>query len=163
MSDSDPDDHRFMQRAIDLAREVALERSEAGPFGCVIAKDGRIVAEGMNRVLVDGDPTAHAEMVAIRAACKALGTHDLTGCTVYTSSEPCPMCYAACWWSRVDAICCASSIDDAHHHGGFDDRPILDALRLSPEDRPIAFRRLCREEMLDVWREFENRTDRPHY
>ena len=156
-------DIRFMKRAIELGREVSLERGEAGPFGCVVVKDGEIVAEGVNRVLVDDDPTAHGEMVAIRAACRALGTHQLEGCTVYTSSEPCPMCYAACWWARVDAIFHASTIDDAHGYGGFDDRPILDALRLPLEERPLPVTQLLRDEMLGIWREFQERDDRPHY
>ena len=103
-------DIRFMKRAIELGREVSLERGQAGPFGCVVVKDGEVVAEGVNRVLSDGDPTAHGEMVALREACRALGTHDLSGCVVYSSSEPCPMCYAACWWARVDAIRCASTV-----------------------------------------------------
>jgi len=163
MPDFTENDHRYMQRAITLAREVALERSQAGPFGCVIVKNGEIVAEGVNRVLLDGDPTAHGEMVALRAACRALDTHELRGCTVYTSSEPCPMCYAACWWARVDAIFCASTIDDAHGYGGFDDRPILDALQLPAAARPIPVKQLCHEEMLEVWREFQNSPDRPHY
>lgn len=156
-------DIRFMKRAIELGREVSLERGQAGPFGCVVVKDGEIVAEGVNRVLVDDDPTAHGEMVAIRAACRALGTHQLEGCTVYTSSEPCPMCYAACWWARVDAIFHASTIDDAHGYGGFDDRPILDALRLPLEERPLPVTQLLRDEMLGIWREFQERDDRPHY
>ena len=156
-------DIRFMKRAIELGREVSLERGQAGPFGCVVVKDGEIVAEGVNRVLVDDDPTAHGEMVAIRAACRALGTHQLEGCTVYTSSEPCPMCYAACWWARVDAIFHASTIDDAHGYGGFDDRPILDALRLPLEERPLPVTQLCHEEMLKVWHAFRDRTERPHY
>ncbi|MEE2896044.1 MAG: nucleoside deaminase [Planctomycetota bacterium] len=156
-------DIRFMKRAIELGREVSLERGQAGPFGCVVVKDGEIVAEGVNRVLVDDDPTAHGEMVAIRAACRALGTHQLEGCTVYTSSEPCPMCYAACWWARVDAIFHAGTIDDAHGYGGFDDRPILDALRRPPEERPLPVTQLLRDEMLGIWREFQERDDRPHY
>ena len=159
----DEDDHRFMQRAIALGREVAIERAEAGPFGCVIVKDGEIVAEGSNRVLLDGDPTANGEMVALRAACRHLGTHLLHGCRVYTSSEPCPMCYAACWWARVDEIYCASTIEDAHGYGGFDDRPILDALRLPPDARRIPVTQLCHEDMLKVWREFQAHPDRPHY
>ncbi|MEE2971728.1 MAG: nucleoside deaminase [Planctomycetota bacterium] len=163
MSRHDEQDRHFMQRAIALAREVSLERGEAGPFGCVIVKEGEIVAEGVNRVLIDHDPTAHGEMVALRAACRALGTHHLGGCTVYTSSEPCPMCYAACWWARVDAIRCASTIDDAHRYGHFDDRPILDALALPPDARPLPVTQLCHEEMLKVWHAFRDRTERPHY
>lgn len=163
MTTDDERDHRFMRRAIELARQVAIEDRTAGPFGCVIVKDGEVVAEGVNRVLADGDPTAHGEMVALREACRVLGTHDLAGCVVYSSSEPCPMCYAACWWARVDAIRYASTIDDAHDHGGFDDRPILDALAHPPAERRLRATECCRDEMLAVWREFEALPDRPWY
>jgi len=158
-----PDDERFMRRAIDLARKVALEDRQAGPFGCVIVKNGEVVAEGVNRVLVDGDPTAHGEMVAIRAACRILGTHDLTGCTIYTSSEPCPMCYAASWWARADRIVYAGTIDDAHTFGGFDDRPILDALNEPPAQRRLPATQCCHDEMLEVWKAFKSLPDRPWY
>ncbi len=157
------DDRRFMHRAIELARAVALEHRAAGPFGCVIVKNGEIVAEGVNRVLADGDPTAHGEMVALREACRVLGTHDLSGCTVYSSSEPCPMCYAACWWARVDAIRYAGTIDDAHTYGGFDDRPILDALAHPPSARSLPATECCRDEMLDIWKAFKSLPDRPWY
>ena len=86
MTEPNPsDDERFMRRAIELARKVAIEDRTAGPFGCVVVKDGEVVAEGVNRVLSDGDPTAHGEMVALREACRVLGTHDLSGCIVYSS------------------------------------------------------------------------------
>ena len=164
MTEPNPsDDERFMRRAIELARKVAIEDRTAGPFGCVVVKDGEVVAEGVNRVLSDGDPTAHGEMVALREACRVLGTHDLSGCIVYSSSEPCPMCYAACWWARVDAVRYASTIDDAHGYGGFDDRPILDALAHPPAERPLRATECCRDEMLEVWKEFEAIQDRPWY
>ena len=95
------DHENFMRRAIALARNTSIEEKAGGPFGCVIVKEGEIVGEGANRVLADHDPTCHSEMNAIRSACKTLGTHDLSGCTVYTTGEPCPMCYAACWWART--------------------------------------------------------------
>lgn len=163
MPEPTDDDRRFLRRAIELGREVAMDQGTAGPFGCVVVKDGEIVAEGANRVIRDADPTAHGEMVAIRAASRALGTHDLDGCTLYTSSEPCPMCYAACWWARIDRIWCASTIDDAREYGEFDDRAILDALGLPPDERTLPVNRLCRDEMLDIWIAFRDRPDRPHY
>ena len=156
-------DPEVMRRAIKLAWNAAMEHQSGGPFGCVIMRGDRIVAEGWNEVLESGDPTAHAEMVAIRKACAALGTHDLSGCTVYTTGEPCPMCYGACWWARVDHIFFASNHDDAHDFGSFDDRPILEALRQPAERRPLSATELCREEMLEVWRAFAALPDRPHY
>lgn len=156
-------DPEFMRRAIDLARDAAMTHRSGGPFGCVIVRGDEVVAEGWNEVLATGDPTAHAEVVAIRRACASLGTHDLSGCTVYTTGEPCPMCYGACWWARVDRIFFASNHDDAHDFGRFDDRPILEALHHPPERRPLRATELCRDEMLEVWRAFAALPDRPHY
>lgn len=108
----------FMRRAIRLACESV--ETHGGPFGAVIVRDGAIVAEGMNRVTPNKDPTAHAEMVAIRAACATLARFDLRGCTIYTSCEPCPMCLAALHWARVERIVYAASQQDAAA-AGFDD------------------------------------------
>lgn len=108
----------FMRRAIRLACDSV--ETQGGPFGAVIVRDGAIIAEGMNRVTPNKDPTAHAEMVAIRAACAALDRFDLRGCTIYTSCEPCPMCLAALHWARVERIFYAASQQDAAA-AGFDD------------------------------------------
>ena len=108
----------FMRRAIRLACDSV--ETHGGPFGAVIVRDGAIIAEGMNRVTPNKDPTAHAEMVAIRAACTALDRFDLRGCTIYTSCEPCPMCLAALHWARVERIFYAASQQDAAA-AGFDD------------------------------------------
>lgn len=108
----------FMRRAIRLACESV--ETQGGPFGAVIVRDGAIIAEGMNRVTPNKDPTAHAEMMAIRAACAALDRFDLRGCTIYTSCEPCPMCLAALHWARVERIVYAASQQDAAA-AGFDD------------------------------------------
>ena len=108
----------FMRRAIRLACDSV--ETQGGPFGAVIVRDGTIIAEGMNRVTPNKDPTAHAEMVAIRAACAALDRFDLRGCTIYTSCEPCPMCLAALHWARVERIFYAASQQDAAA-AGFDD------------------------------------------
>ena len=108
----------FMRRAIRLACESV--ETQGGPFGAVIVRDGAIIAEGMNRVTPNKDPTAHAEMIAIRAACAALDRFDLRGCTIYTSCEPCPMCLAALHWARVERIVFAASQQDAAA-AGFDD------------------------------------------
>ena len=110
-----------MRRAIELSASCA--KSDEGPFGCVVVKDGRIIGEGVNQVVPTGDPTAHAEVVAIRAACKALGTHVLDGAVIYTSCEPCPMCLGAAWWARVKEIVYANDRADAAAIG-FDDDAI---------------------------------------
>jgi len=125
----------FMQRAIELAVD-AVESKSGGPFGAVVVRDGLIVSEGQNRVTSTNDPTAHAEVEALRAAGRALGTFDLSGCELYTSCEPCPMCLAAAYWSRVEAIVYAGTRDDAAA-AGFDD-----ALFYKELERPISERRV---------------------
>ncbi|GAA3533317.1 nucleoside deaminase [Nocardioides daeguensis] len=119
-----------------LARAVELATSNVGdgggPFGAVIVRDGTIVAEGQNRVTRDLDPTAHAEVLAIRAACTALATFELTGCTLYASCEPCPLCVSASLWARLDRVVYAADRDDAAR-GGFDDRAFYELF-----DRPRA-------------------------
>ena len=145
-----------MLRAIELARQTSLIDKAGGPFGCVIAKDGEIIAEGANTVLADNDPTSHGEMNAIRNACKELGTHDLSGCTLYTTSEPCPMCYGAIWWARVQKIYYASTIHDAKEFGNFDDLALSEAIKSAINERPITSEEILRSEMLQLWNEFNN-------
>ncbi|MBC8421721.1 nucleoside deaminase [bacterium] len=157
------DHEKFMRRAIELARATSLEEKAGGPFGCVIVKDGKIVGEGANRVLAEHDPTCHAEMNAIRNACKKLGTHDLTGCTVYSTGEPCPMCYGACWWARVDHIFYASTVHDALVHGSFDDSSIYEALCTPLDERNLRGTELLREEMIELWGEFRLLQDQIKY
>ena len=152
-----------MRRAIELARLTSIEKRAGGPFGCVIVKDGEIIGEGANSVIADVDPTCHAEMNAIRNACKQQGTHNLSGCTVYTTGEPCPMCYAACWWARVDNIYYASTIQDAEEFGNFDDSLLFGAVQLGIQDREISGVELLREDMLALWKEFNQIEHRPHY
>ena len=145
-----------MFRAIELARQTSLIDKAGGPFGCVIAKDGEIIAEGANTVLADNDPTSHGEMNAIRNACKELGTHDLSGCTLYTTSEPCPMCYGAIWWARIEKIYYASTIHDAKEFGNFDDLALSEAIKSAINERPIMSEEILRSEMLQLWNEFNN-------
>lgn len=152
-----------MRRAIDLARRTSIVDKSGGPFGCVIVKDGSIVGEGANSVLADGDPTCHGEMNAIRHACTTLGTHDLSGCIVYTTGEPCPMCYGALWWARVEAIYYASTIKDAKEFGDFDDMPIYEAVKSPIEKRRLAGSELLRDEMIPLWREFQAMPNHPEY
>ena len=153
----------YMRRAIKLAQETALVEKAGGPFGCIIVKDGDIIAEGANRVIADCDATSHGEMNAIRAACKKLATHDLSGCTLYTSGEPCPMCYAACCWAHIDTIYYASTCDDANEFGEFDDSKIAVSLKLPLPKRGLSGKELLRDEMLEIWRVFKQDGERAHY
>ncbi len=119
MTEVMPNDETWLQQAIDLA--VANVAGGGGPFGAVIVKDGRLIATGQNRVTADLDPSAHAEVQAIRAACAAIGDFTLAGYTLYTSCEPCPMCLATALWARLDRVVYGADRDDAAR-GGFDDR-----------------------------------------
>lgn len=136
------DDDRFLARAIELA-ERAARSGEGGPFGAVIVRDGKIVAEGWNRVVASHDPTAHAEIGAIRSACAALGHFHLPGCTLYASSEPCPMCLSAAYWARIERIVFANSRAEAAAIGFCDDELYseltcpLSARSIAMEHRPL--------------------------
>ncbi len=128
-------DPRFMQQAIDLATSNVASCC-GGPFGAVIVRDGTVVATGVNRVTAINDPTAHAEITAIRNACSALGSFQLAGCVIYTSCEPCPMCLAAIYWARLDAIYFGNSAADAAR-AGFDDSVIYAEVARPHQDRKI--------------------------
>ncbi len=142
-------DEQFLRQAIALAR-AGMERGEGGPFGCVIVKDGQVVGRGNNRVTSSNDPTAHAEVVAIRAACAQLNSFQLEGCTVYTSCEPCPMCLGAIYWARPARIVYAATREDAAD-AGFDDSFIYAELPLPPAERRYAMEHGCREEAQAVF------------
>ncbi|MBN2848951.1 MAG: nucleoside deaminase [Coriobacteriia bacterium] len=144
------DEH--MRRAIALSREKMRE-DEGGPFGAVIVRDGRIIAEGWNRVTGHNDPTAHAEIVAIREACRVLGTYSLEGCVIYSSCEPCPMCLAAIWWARIDRVYFANSAADAAAIG-FDDERLYREMALPREARALPSERLLADEALAVFAEW---------
>ena len=165
MSDLGPaiDHARFMRMAIALARQSAIVDRTGSPFGCVIVRDGEVVGQGVNQVPSSNDPTAHAEVVAIRDACARVGTYVLAGCTVYTTGEPCPMCYAAAWWARVETIYFSSTIRDALEYGAFDDESIYEAVTKPGPERAVPARELLRDEMVAVWREFAAIPDRIHY
>lgn len=137
-----------MRRAIELARESV--RTGGGPFGAVITRDGRVLAEGANRVTVWNDPTAHAEVVAIRQACERLGTFQLDGCTVYASCEPCPMCLGAIYWARAARLVFACTRADAAAIG-FDDDLIYRELNLDPSARRLPTVTLLRDEALTAF------------
>lgn len=128
-------DEFFLTRSIQLAAE-SIANGQGGPFGAVVVRDGKIVGEGSNRVVPDNDPTAHAEVIAIRAACAALGSFHLTGCTLYASSEPCPMCLSAAYWARIDRIVFANTRAEAAAIGFCDDELYCE-LRLPHAERSV--------------------------
>ena len=140
----------FLRRAIALATEN-VRNGKGGPFGAVIVRDGRIVGEGANSVTATYDPTAHGEVNAIRAACRALGTFTLVGCELYTSCEPCPMCLSASYWARLDAIYYGCSAADAAR-AGFDDAFLYDEFRKDHSTRTLPATQLLAEE---AWASFD--------
>jgi guanine deaminase len=151
----------FMRRAIELAQS-GVDNNQGGPFGCVIAKDGRIVGEGCNEVTSTNDPTAHAEVVAIRAACRNLNSFQLEGCVVYTSCEPCPMCLGAIYWARPTAIFFAGTRDDAAA-AGFDDELFYSELEKPNEQRQLKMRNLLRPEAQKVFEGWNGKPDKVEY
>jgi guanine deaminase len=155
------DDKYFMQRAIEIAR-IGMESNDGGPFGAVVVKDGKIIAEGNNKVSSTNDPTAHAEVVAIRNACAALGFFQLDGCTIYTSCEPCPMCLGAIYWARPDNIFYACSREDAARVG-FDDDFIYKEISLSIPDRTLNMHQLMNKEANEVFKLWEAKEDKTVY
>ncbi len=158
MPDSEDD---LMRRAIALSRQ-GMEGGAGGPFGAVVALDGQVIAEGWNQVTSTNDPTAHAEIVAIRRACAALGRFDLRGAVLYTSCEPCPMCLAAAWWARVDAVVFGNAREDAAAIG-FDDQVLYDEVAKPIEERRLPMRRLLQAEALAVFAEWARKPDRIPY
>lgn len=147
-------DHRqLMARAVSMS-DHGSRSGAGGPFGAVIAKDGQVVADGWNCVTSRNDPTAHAEVVAIRAAASELNTHDLSGCVLYSSCEPCPMCLSAAYWSRVDHVYYANTRADAAAIG-FDDRLIYEELAKPPSNRSLPMTRLELAEAAAVMREWD--------
>jgi tRNA(Arg) A34 adenosine deaminase TadA len=156
-------DKEFMKKAIDLSRRASLIEKSGGVFGAVIVKDGKIIGEGYNQVLKHNDPTWHAEMHAIREACKKLGTPHLEGCDLYTSAECCPMCLSAAYWAHIRHIYYGATIQDALKYGGFADVDILSEVRKNPEQRKITFTEVMRPEAVEVWKEFSQMPDRARY
>ncbi|WP_288275706.1 nucleoside deaminase [uncultured Prevotella sp.] len=150
----------LMRRAIELSKMSV--QNGGGPFGAVIACNGKIVAEGSNCVTLDCDPTAHAEVSTIRKACKALKTFDLSGCEIYTSCEPCPMCFGAIYWAHLDKIYMGNDRKDAAKIG-FDDDFIYQEIALSPEQREKPSEILLREEALEAFRMWEEKEDKTEY
>lgn len=150
----------LMRKAIELSKENV--ENGGGPFGAVIAKDGEIIATGTNRVTASNDPTAHAEVSAIRTATTKLGTFNLSGCEIYTSCEPCPMCLGAIYWARLDKMYYANNKTDAKNIG-FDDSFIYDELALKPEERELPAEVLLRNEAIKAFEAWGRKEDKIEY
>lgn len=153
------EDQKFLQMAVDMAGEN-VRKHQCGPFGAVIVRDGEIIGRGVNRVLRDNDPTAHAEVTAIRDACKNTGHFRLDGAVIYTSCEPCPMCLSAIYWARIDRIVFASSHLDASE-AGFDDSYIYEQIPLPFDMRSIPASKIYlpdHKQPFIAWTELENKT-----
>ena len=149
-----------MREAIRLADE-SVKRG-GGPFGAVIVKDGEIIAGGSNSVTINNDPTAHAEVSTIREACRKLGTFDLTGCTIYTSCEPCPMCLGAIFWARIDRIFYGNNRKDARDIGFADDF-IYEELARPFEDRSVPIKPLLTDEAYSSFQAWTDKEDKTEY
>ena len=150
----------FMLRTIELSIESV--DNNGGPFGCVIVKNNKIIAEGNNQVTNLNDPTAHAEIVAIRNACTKLNTFDLSGCELYTSCEPCPMCLSAIYWSHIDIVYYGNSRENAAEIE-FDDKFIYDEIKKDINERKIPLKQILKDEAIkafNLWTQTENKT---HY
>ena len=150
----------LMRRAIKLSADSVS--NGGGPFGAVIVRDGEIVAEGSNGVTILNDPTAHAEVSAIRQACQKLNSFDLTGCEIYTSCEPCPMCLGAIYWAHIDKIYYANDRKDAANIG-FDDELIYQEMEVQPQYRKKPSEILLNNEAIKVFQQWTEKTDKTRY
>ncbi len=151
---------KWMRKAIDLSIENVA--NGGGPFGAVIVKDEKIIAEGVNRVTASNDPTAHAEVSAIRTACRKLGTFKLEGCSIYTSCEPCPMCLSAIYWAGISHIYYGNTKQDAEHIH-FGDKFIYDEIAKPYSERSIPIECMMREEALKAFEAWEEKEDKVEY
>jgi len=152
--------NKFMHRAIELSIKSA--ETIGGPFGCVIVKDNKIISEGSNKVTSENDPTAHAEIVAIRGACNKLNTFNLAGCELYTTCEPCPMCLSAIYWSHIDKIFYANTRDDAKNID-FDDSFIYSEVIKKIEERKIEMKQMLRDDALKAFKIWDEKIDKIKY
>ena len=154
-------DKIFMRRAIALAEE-GMDKGAGGPFGAIVVKDGKVIAEGYNKVTSTNDPTAHAEVTAIRSACEALKSFQLDGCVIYTSCEPCPMCLGAIYWARPDKVFYGANREDAAAID-FDDQFIYDEIAKDMDDRQIPFYKVLREEAVPVFTKWSQKVEKTEY
>ena len=152
---------KYLREAIRLSKEK-MEAGEGGPFGAVIVKDDEIVGRGWNRVVTANDPTAHAEVMAIREACSKLETFSLAGCEIYASCEPCPMCLSAIYWARLDALYFAATRNDAAD-AGFDDALLYEEIALDWKLRKLNAEQHLHEEAQEVFSLWKNKPDRIDY
>jgi tRNA(Arg) A34 adenosine deaminase TadA len=155
--DNMDDDKNFLIRAVTLAAD-GIQKG-GGPFGAVITKNGQVMAEAYNKVVILKDPTAHAEILAIRQASQKIGSHDLSDCTLYTSCEPCPMCLGAIYWAGIKKVFYAANRKDAAN-AGFSDEYIYDEIELIPEQRKIIFNHLPEidgQKVFQIWDLYENK------
>ena len=150
----------FMKRAIELS--IQNIKNNGGPFGCIIVKENKIIAEGVNRVTFNNDPTAHAEIIAIRNACKKLNTFNLEECDLYTSCEPCPMCLSAIYWSHIDKIYYGNSRTDASKIG-FDDDFIYNELNKDSSSRKIQMKQISQNEAKIAFLDWDKKLDKVEY
>lgn len=157
---NDMDKEKFMQEAIDLSIESV--KNGGGPFGAVIVKDGVVIAKASNSVTIDNDPTAHAEVNAIRAACKSVGDFSLEGCELYTSCEPCPMCLSAAYWAGIKCIYFGNNREDAAKID-FDDSFIYDEIPLDPESRKIPSEEMLGDKAIKAFQLWEEKDDKIKY
>jgi tRNA(Arg) A34 adenosine deaminase TadA len=153
-------EERFMQQAIALA-EASIDAG-GGPFGAVVVRDGEIIGRGSNRVTSHNDPTAHAEVEAIRDACRRIGDFQLKGCVLYVNCEPCPMCLAAVYWARLDAVYYAATAEEAAA-AGFDDVVIRREVRLAPPQRQLPMRQMLHEAAQGTFRRWLAMEDKQEY
>ncbi len=154
-------DEEFLREAIRLSMQGPAQRA-GGPFGAVVVKDGQIIGRGFNRVTSTNDPTAHAEVLAIREACAHLGNFQLEGCTVYASCEPCPMCLGAIYWARPDRVVFAAGQADAARIG-FDDQFIYEQIDIKPSARSIPMIQMLRQDALSAFEAWEKLEDKIEY
>lgn len=154
-------DLNFMKRAIELSQKN-IEAGAGGPFGAVIVKNGKVIGEGSNKVTSTNDPTAHAEVVAIREACKNLSTFDLTGAAIYTSCEPCPMCLSAIYWAHIEKVFYANTKEDAASIQ-FDDKFIYQEIQKAIVARKIPMQQISRDEAFKVFKNWEEKENKIRY
>ncbi|MGN6531392.1 MAG: nucleoside deaminase [Ginsengibacter sp.] len=154
-------EEKFMNEAV-LLSEKGINENDGGPFGCVIVKDNKIIGRGNNKVTSTNDPTAHAEIIAIREACKTIETFQLEGCEIYSSCEPCPMCLGAIYWARPDIVYFANTRNDAADIG-FDDSMIYDEINAKMEERKIPLINLQSENAKEVFHKWKEKKDKTCY
>lgn len=154
-------DHEYLRQAIELSKQGILS-NEGGPFGAIVVKNDVVIGRGLNKVTSSSDPTAHAEIVAIRDACQHLNSFQLEGCTIYSSCEPCPMCLGAIYWARPSRLVFACTREDAASIG-FDDDFIYNEINVSHKNRKITTENLLREEGYEIMKQWLQKSDRLEY